>query len=271
MTSLPQLLARAPPKKFDHISFSAISTFRSCPLRFYFRYIRGLPEQTISSSLVMGTSLHRAIEHHFDRLLMGESNTDLKTLLGVFHDAWDSPDGRRIRFGKNEDRDKLGQLAERLLATFLQSDFAHPNGVILAVEEELRGQVVAGCPDLLARVDLIVDTGRELVVSDFKSSRSAWNDHKVEDAAPQLLLYSELVKPMADGKPIKLSFAVLTKVKQPVLTQHDVPLDARSVDRTKKTVERVWQAIQADHFYPNPSPFTCGSCPYRQPCRRWVG
>ena len=34
---------------------------------------------------------------------------------------------------------------------------------------------------------------------------------KVEDVAPQLLLYSELVKPMADGRPIKLEFAVLTK------------------------------------------------------------
>ena len=73
----------------------------------------------------------------------------------------------------------------------------------------------------------------------------SWNVLKVEDLAPQLYLYSELVKPMADGKPIKLAFAVLTKTKVPELTVHDVPLDPQQVERTKKIVEQIWQAIQS--------------------------
>jgi hypothetical protein len=231
----------------------------------------GLPERTISASLVMGTALHRAVQYHFERLLVGETGTDLDTLLAVYQDAWEGYSDQRIVFGNGEDRDALGHLADRLLSTFLESDFAKPSGTIIAVEEEMRGEIVPGCPDLLARVDLIVDTGSELVVSDFKSSRTAWSSYKVEDTAPQLLLYSELVKPMADGKPIKLAFAVLTKTKVPVLTVHDVPHEAQHVERTKKTVERVWHAIEAGHFYPNPSPATCGTCPYRSPCRRWVG
>jgi putative RecB family exonuclease len=257
-------------QSFDHISYSAISTFQACPLRFYFRYVLGLPEKTIASSLVIGSALHRAVQYHFERLLMGDADTDLDALLGVFQDAWEEYPQEKIAFGAGENRDVLGRLTDRLLATFLKSDFAHPKGVILGVEEELRGEVVPGCPDLLARVDLIVDTGRELVVSDFKSSRSAWNGYKVEDSALQLLLYSELVKPLAD-KPIKLSFAVLTKTKLPVLTVHDVALDDHEVDRTKRIVERVWNAIQSEHYYPNPSPLTCGSCPFRQPCRAWQG
>lgn len=264
---------QAPRKQqtFDHISYSAISTFQACPLRFYFRYALRLPERTISSSLVMGSALHRAVQYHFERLLMGDTSTDLDTLLGVFQDAWDEYPQDRIAFGAGETRDVLGRLADRLLASFLKSDFAHPTGTILGIEEELRGEVVPGCPDLLARVDLIVDTGRELLVTDFKSARSAWNGYKVEDSALQLLLYSELVKPLADGKPIKLSFAVLTKTKLPVLTLHDVPLDDREVERTKTIVERVWNAIQSEHYYPNPSPLNCGSCPFRQPCRAWRG
>jgi CRISPR/Cas system-associated exonuclease Cas4 (RecB family) len=124
---------------------------------------------------------------------------------------------------------------------------------------------------LLARVDLIVDTGDELVVSDFKTARCSWNDLKVEDLAPQLLLYSELVKPLAVGRPIKLAFAVLTKTKVPELTVHDVPHDPQQVARTKKIVEQVWQAIQAGFYWPAPSPMNCGSCPFRQPCRAWTG
>jgi CRISPR/Cas system-associated exonuclease Cas4 (RecB family) len=271
LTALQQVPARAPPKQFDHISYSAVSTFQACPLRFYFRYVLGLPERTISASLVMGTALHRAVQYHFERLMVGETGTDLDALLAVFQDAWESYSEQRILFGKGDDRDTLGRLADRLLTTFLQSDFARPRGDILAVEEQLRGEVVPGCPDVLARVDLIVDTGDELIVSDFKSSRTAWNSYKVQDTAPQLLLYSELVKPMADGRPIKLAFAVVTKTKLPVLTVHDVPFDAQLIERTKKTVEQVWAAIQAGHFYPNPSPANCGTCPYRGPCRRWTG
>lgn len=265
------LPVRAPPRTFDHISYSAVSTFQQCPLRFYFHYIRGLPEATVSSSLVMGTALHRAIQNHFERQLEGQPDADVATLMDAFQEGWDSYMDQRILFGKGEDRNTLVHMAERLLAAFLRSDFSRPPGVILGVEEELRGAIVPGCPDLLARLDLIVDTGHELIVSDFKSSRCAWSDYKVEDLAPQLLLYSELVKPMADGRPIKLSFAVLTKTKLPVLTLHEVPFDEGRVERTKKVVERVWQAIQSGHFYPNPSPLTCGSCPYRQPCSRWRG
>jgi len=215
--------------------------------------------------------MHQAVQYHFEQLLIGSPAPDLDTLLGIYQDHWESCDGQTVQYGKGEDRDALGRMADRLLRIFVQSDFARPVGVILGVEEELRGQIIAGCPDLLARVDLIVDSGDELSVFDFKTARSSWGDDKVEDIAPQLLLYSELVKPIADGRPVKLSFAVLTKTKLPVLTVHDVPLSLQQVERTKRTVERIWRAIQSGHFYPNPSPLNCGSCPYREPCRRWTG
>jgi putative RecB family exonuclease len=144
VTALQRSTARSPPRVFDHISYSAISTFQSCPLRFYFRYVLGLPERTISSSLVMGSALHRAVQYHFERLLMRETGTDLDTLLGVFQEASEEYPQERIAFGAGENRDVLGRLADRLLASFFKSDFAHPKGVILGVEEELRGEVVPG-------------------------------------------------------------------------------------------------------------------------------
>ena len=219
----------------------------------------------------MGSALHRAVQFHYEQLLIGNPAPDLDALLSVYQEAWDGYAHQTIIYGKGENRDALGRLADRLLRIFMENDFARPQGHILGVEEELRGPIIPGCPDVLARVDLIVDAGKELVVSDFKTSKSAWSEYKVDDVAPQLLLYSELVKPMADGKPVKLAFAVLTKTKLPVLTVHNVPLNAQQLARTKRTADRVWQAIQAGHFYPNPSPMNCGTCPYRKPCRAWMG
>lgn len=68
-----------------------------------------------------------------------------------------------------------------------------------------------------------------------------------------------------------MQFAVLTKTKQPAIDVHEVPADRRQIDRTKRIVERVWRAIEAEHFYPAPSPMQCPSCPFPKPCRDWQG
>jgi len=119
--ALPQASGETTSKTFDHISYSAISTFQACPLRFYFRYVLGLPERTISSGLVFGSALHRAVQYHFERLLIGDSGTDVDTLLDVFQDHWDSYQDQAILYGKGENRDALGRLVERQL-TFPTDD-----------------------------------------------------------------------------------------------------------------------------------------------------
>ena len=255
----------------DYLSYSAISTYQRCPLRYYFRYVLGLTEETVGAALVFGSAIHRAAEFHFRELLAGNPSPDLDTLLGEYQEAWREREGEGVRFGKGEDVDSLGELAQRVLTTFKDSDFAKPQGVILGIEEEFRGEVVPGCPELLARVDLVVDEGDALVVTDLKTARSRWSEEQVKESSTQLLLYHELVRPLADGKPVKLRFAVITKTKQPAVDVREVFVDSHQVDRTKQIVERVWRSIEAGHFYPAPSPMNCPSCPFREPCGKWKG
>lgn len=238
-------------------------------MRFHFKYNRGLPEDTVSSSLVFGGAVHRSIEFHFRELLSGNPPPHSDALLAEFREGWKERGLEQVRFNKGEDRDSLGLLAERILAAFQQSEVAQPSGQILAVEEELRGPVVPGCPDVLGRVDLIVDTGSELVVSDWKTARSRWSQEQAEEAAKQLILYSELAKDFAPSKPVKLEFVILTKTKEPVVDRHLMPVDPAQVTRIKRVVENVWRAIESGHFYPAPSAMNCPSCPYREQCRAW--
>jgi putative RecB family exonuclease len=259
------------PAARHHISHSSISLFQSCSLRYFFRYVAGLPEQTVAASLVVGSGLHAGIEWHFRELLAGNPPPDLDTLLDLFWDTWHEHDGQEVHFSKGEDINSVGHLAERMFRTFQATSFSQPNGTILGVEEELRGPLLPGLPDLLARVDLLTEEADALVVTDFKTTRSAWGEEHVTDAATQLLLYHELAKPLADGKPVRLRFAVLTKGKFPELEVHDVPVDPHRVQRTKHIVKLVWKAIQSGFYFPNPSPINCHSCPYRQPCRDWKG
>ncbi|REK28168.1 MAG: PD-(D/E)XK nuclease family protein, partial [Planctomycetota bacterium] len=229
----------------DYISWSALSTYQSCPLRFYFRYVRGLPETTVSSSLVFGAAIHAAVQFHYEELLAGAEPPDLDTLLAVYQAEWKERDQQAIRFGQKETVDSLSQLAERVLTAFQASETAVENGRIVAVEETLRGEIIPGVPDLLARIDLVTETDDAVTVTDFKTSRSRWSAEQAAINADQLLLYSELLREIAPGKPLRLQFVVVTKTKQPAVEAIDVPYDPQQVERTRRIAEEVWQSIEA--------------------------
>lgn len=255
----------------DYVSFSALSLYQRCSLRYFFRYVEQLPEGTTSSSLVFGRALHRAIEFHFRELLAGNDSPDLDVLLAEFNDGWDETPTEQISFPKKDTRDSLAHLADRVLTAFRASDIAKPRGHILGVEEELRGRVIDGAPELLARLDLLDECDGTLTITDFKTSKSAWSADQVTDAGEQLRLYALVAGQRFPGLPIRLAFVVFTKGKKVAIGRYEIALDAARVTRTKRIAQRVWRAISAGNFYPSPSPMNCGTCPYREPCRRWTG
>ena len=256
----------------DYLSYSAINLFRMCPLRYQFRYLDGLPEESVSASLVFGSGIHRSAELLFNRLLAGESPPTLDDLLIAYHDAWrDQLEVGTVQFAKGDDQPSLTQLAARMLELFRSSPVAQPAGSVLGIEEELRGSIIPGVPDLLGRIDLLVETDEAVVITDLKTSRSRWTREQAVEASEQLLLYSELVKDFVPGKPLRMRFAVLTKTKEPAVDVHELPVQPKQVDRIKRVVERVWRSIESGTFYPAPTPMTCPGCPYRAPCRAWRG
>lgn len=256
----------------NYLSYSALNVFRSCPLKFRFKYLDGLPEQAISANLAFGSAIHRAAELHFNRLLAGESLPSTDELLEAYHDNWRSQlEVAQVQFGKGDDVGSLSKLAGRMLEAFRNSPAAQPTGHVIGVEEELRGEIISGVPDILGRIDLLIETDDAVIISDLKTSRGRWSRDQAEDSAEQLLLYSELVKPLVPGKQMRLQFVVLTKTKEPSVDIHDLPVEPRRVNRTKRIVEKVWRAIEGGHFFPSPSPMQCPSCPFREPCRAWTG
>ena len=270
-TRLPAVGQPAPTAR-DHISFSSVSLFQRCSLRYYFKYVAKLSEESVSSSLAFGRGVHRSIEFHFNELLAGNGPPDRDTLLAEFNDGWEEhPAGGQIAYSKKDTRDTLANLADRVLLAFQQSDVAQPSGRVLGVEEELRGQVIDGVPDVLARLDLLVQDTDGLTVTDFKTAKNSWTADQTTDSGEQLLLYSDLVRQRFPGWPIRLEFIVFKKAKTVTVGRHVVPLDAARLERTKRIIGRVWRSIQAGNFFPSPSPMNCGTCPFRDPCRRWSG
>jgi putative RecB family exonuclease len=255
----------------DYISWSAISTFRQCPLKYRFRYVDGLPEESVSSALVFGTGIHTAIEQHFQAILSGDPKPDLDALLFAYRSAWLPHDPDAISFGSTETRSSLDALAGKMLTAFLNSPAASVQGRVLGVEEEIRGMLAEGVPDLYGRVDLLTEDADSLVITDIKTSRGKWSQEQVEDSGEQLLLYSKLASEIAPGKQVQTRFLVLTKTKEPVVEEHVRDIEPGSLTRTLAGVERVWRAVQSGVFYPTPSTMSCSGCGYRSACRAWAG
>jgi putative RecB family exonuclease len=255
----------------DYISWSALSTFRTCPLKYKFRYIDGLPEESVSSALIFGTGIHTAVEQHYQALLAGDPKPDLDALLFAYRSAWLPHEPDAIQFGSTETRASLDALAARMLTAFLSSPAASVQGRVLGVEEEIRGMLVEGMPDLYGRVDLLTEDSDSLVITDIKTSRGKWSQEQVEDSGEQLLLYSHLGSEISPGKKIATRFLVLTKTKEPVIEEHVREVEPGNVKRTLAGVERVWRAIESGVFYPAPSTVGCSGCGYREACRAWNG
>lgn len=265
-TELQLLAAR------DYISFSAIGTFQQCPLKFFFRYIAGLEDKFATASLALGGGIHSVAEFHFNELLVGNPPPDHDTLLDVFWEEWRSrSNAAAIHLGKGEDLDSIGKTADRVITAFRESEFARPRGNILGIEEELRQPLIPGLPDILGRIDLIVETADALKIIDLKTARSRWSTDQAERAGEQLLLYAALAKDLVPGKPIQLEFAVITKTINPIVECFPVSLRQGRIERTKRVMQKVWSAVQSRHFYPAPNPLACPSCSFRSECDAWSG
>src|SRR5438046_7335613 len=102
----------------NYISFSSVRAYQTCPLRYFFRYVAGLPEESVAATLVFGTAIHRAIEHHFREIIAGNAPPSVDVLLEQYSAGWQERDGQPVRFGKEETRENLEATARRMLQAF---------------------------------------------------------------------------------------------------------------------------------------------------------
>ena len=236
----------------DFVSWSQLNTFRRCPLQYRFRYLDKVEPEYIASSLLIGSSIHSAIELYHRRELEGAPLPDLDELVTQFWTEWKdrTEDSAEVKFSKREsDVDAVGQLASRMLASFLESPHRNTDGVIIGIEERMSEKVLKGCRPLLGIVDLVFQSENRLVVRDYKTAARKWNQGNAESNAGQLELYGELVKKLVPNRELSFEFIVLTKTKSPVVERFTVESSRRRIERTKLIAN-----ITLCLLYTSPSP-----------------
>jgi len=177
-----------------YLSHTQISTLRMCSRKFAYRYTEKAPADFVPTSLLLGGAIHGSLEAFYQARMEG-LNLSAEEMLIAYRQSWkqslaDAGPNVPVRFNKGENENVLDALAQRMIAAFLASTLADPKGIILGIEESFTIVLRPDLPDLLAKVDLVVQMESCLFIADFKTSRSRWTEAKAIESAEQLILYS---------------------------------------------------------------------------------
>lgn len=255
------------------LSFSHISTYLTCPKRYWYRFVEKIPEP-LGWRVSLGTSVHNALyrfaqETQGDRLwkrledgrspkqqpsLFGESEPvvpPLERLLTLFDENWvhvGYTDSTAMYTAKQEAMDLLRQWyakrSHELLSTV---------AVELPFKEQVGDIAVGG------RFDRIDRREGELFVIDYKSG--AVRSQEEVDTDMQLGLYALVLHDYLGLDTVRLGLYFL---RDDLLLE--TVRDAEQSRATKDTLRTVGAGIAGEHFSATPSPDRCSYCSFRTLC-----
>ena len=73
-----------------------LSTYQACSLRWFFKYVAGLPEGAVSAHLIFGGAIHASLEAHYRELILGNPSPPIEHLHQAYHDKFDECDADRM-------------------------------------------------------------------------------------------------------------------------------------------------------------------------------
>lgn len=264
--------SRPPTVALDHLSWSSIKTYATCPRKFAYRYIEQADPEFVPAALAFGSAFHAAVDCIHQARIEGRDVPTVESILTRYDDAWKSEVESEIRFAKDDDTITLRESAERMLDAY--REFIVASGVgesasIIAIEESRRFRLLVDVPPIDMRLDLLELTASgDLIVSDVKTCRSRWNETTARENLPQLVLYANGILPLVKelgAKRIVPRFVVVTKAKKPVVQVIEPKATQDDVSRLKDQVAVTWSAIQAGIFVRRES-WACMQCPFQKRC-----
>jgi RecB family exonuclease len=212
------------------LSYSSISTYIECPLKFKLKYIDGLKEKP-KPYLSFGSSLHDALQFFYSYRPPPPSLDDV---LKYYEENWISEG-----YANEEEEEGYFSYGKEILTTFYKmhvKDYKPPIAV-----EHLFNIKVQGIPITGDRVDKLEDNRAEII--DYKSGKNIFDRTHVEENE-QLTLYQ-----LAVEESIGLEVGKLTLYHLP--SQTPVSVEARSrekIDSLKSKILEVSELIAKGEF-----------------------
>lgn len=159
------------PTPRNQYSFSRIKTFHQCPLRYRYRYLKGLNEAFRSVESYLGNVVHDVLEWLYEEREKRESPS-LDAALRLLADRWNAGFNDEITVIRcNDHADGYLVTGREMLEKFHRGTFSKDRSQTVALEKRLNHKladdiVFTGFADRIGRTE----TGRLFIV-DYKTSK----------------------------------------------------------------------------------------------------
>jgi len=242
-----------------HLSVTQIKMFLQCPLKYFFRYKKGI-EVKPNSALTMGRVVHKAIEEYYKKK-MKEGRASVEDIKSLFSQFWEA-DSWETDFKKDESPGELKDEGVRLVEKYVEE--IAPKVQPKEIEKGFELVFDNFAYTLKGVIDLIETDG---TVVDTKTSKRSPNQADI-DRDIQLTAYQLGYMSLYGNDPKGLRYDYLVRNKCPKTVQCETDRTPKALNRFLKLVGFVSKAIEQDIYYPNEG-MLCGTCSYRDLCRKW--
>jgi len=250
----------------NHLSYSQISIYLTCPLRYKFQYVDLIPPAFRGAALAFGSAVHEAVGVFYQQVLIGDELRP-DQMLDVCRQAWQSTDGSEIRFFNGDDENTLTDKAKVMLNVFHEA--FDPDVQIFGIEEFFEVSFGNEVPPFQGYIDLIEESPHgKISVVDLKTA--ARKPTKAQtNSNLQLTAYSLGAQALGfNPDRLTLRLYVLTKTKNPEFVPYETTRSQQDRGRFVKLVKQVWHAIERHAFFPRED-WHCSQCAWADHCRQW--
>ena len=238
------------PRKGQGMALSAtdIDLYRTCPLKYKFARVFGIPQQQTVNQRV-GIAIHQVLERYHG--LEGPQTSE--RLMTLFHEAW-----RKGGFGQSDDEIQFRDRAVEALKLYHRRSSAletTPRWLEKGFDFTIGPHHLRGRVD---RVDALPDGSFELI--DYKTGDPKAAEDLLDDV--QLAIYQIAAKESwGIDEPTKGSFWY-------VLADEKVAVDSQGDERQRieALTHEVGEGIASQDFEPRPSPTICNWCDFKLIC-----
>lgn len=247
-----------------YISVSQVETYRTCPMRYYFRYIKGLKTPP-SGAIVLGSSTHKAIEVNNTQKITSKQDEKLSVLTDAFVQKFQEgqKDVAWAEDEKPQDLEKCGL------------------GLVKLFHEEVAPQIMPREAEARKTVRLS-ELDRDLVaVIDVIDIEGAIHDYKTASKAPvkdvltkslQLPVYARIYREEHGKEESRIIYDYLVKTKVPkyIPIETEEAVSDEKIESAMETIKTVCRCIDAGLFYPRTDHFGCNEkwCGYWNICKK---
>jgi putative RecB family exonuclease len=253
------------PQLPDHLSYSQINTYLSCPLKYQLHYVDRIKPEFLAASLAFGSGIHEAVAALYQERLIGDC-LRIDQLVDIYRQAWINRENENIRFFNGDNFESLLEKAQQLLEVFFFR--LDPGMTVIGVEEFFQIEI-EDCPPLQGYIDLIEqDQDGTTTIADLKTAARKPPASQA-DQSLQLICYSLGAQYFGfDPERLNLRLDVLTKTKNPELVRLETTRTDEDRRRFIRLVRHVWNAIEREAFFPKKD-WHCSQCCYQTACQKW--